>query len=217
MKKTHKFLCLLLSVVLSIGYSSIIFAADNFTYEIIDYANTDLDSKIIETPSFNTNEIVRIPVGNAEYIKTKLGELIPITELEVFDSQTEINLYMNSLQVSMNSISNNSIVPYATYGNAKVASQKFGINAYVNLYVDYSTSGNNNTGTITSHSPYTTFTGFTNGMSWEERHKSSRITSSGKDIYATASGEVVSYLLIDGLIEMGRTPANLSGYAYVIR
>lgn len=46
MKKTHKFLCLLLSVVLSIGYSSIIFAADNFTYEIIDYANTDLDSKL---------------------------------------------------------------------------------------------------------------------------------------------------------------------------
>lgn len=72
MKKTHKFLCLLLSVVLSIGYSSIIFAADNFTYEIIDYANIDLDSKIIETPLFNTNEIVRIPVGNAEYIKTKL-------------------------------------------------------------------------------------------------------------------------------------------------
>ena len=82
--------------------------------------------------------------------------------------------------------------------------------------MEYTTSGDSSSGHITYHSAYTSFTGFTLGIAWHQVSAHSEVTSSGKDIYATARGELAYYLLVDGLIELGRESVDLSGYCYVI-
>lgn len=59
--------------------------------------------------------------------------------------------------------------------------------------------------------------GFTAGLSWHETSTHSEITNSKKDIYATATGELVTYLLIDGLIEIRRQYIRMSGYCWAIK
>ena len=46
---------------------------------------------------------------------------------------------------------------------------------------------------------------------------SCRITSSGKDIYVEATGELITSLLVNGIIELYRQDVTLSGYCYAIR
>lgn len=45
----------------------------------------------------------------------------------------------------------------------------------------------------------------------------SKILSGGKDIYATAVGEVVYNLYVNGYIEIGRQSVNLSGTFFAVR
>lgn len=87
----------------------------------------------------------------------------------------------------------------------------------VELRVSYTTSGNFNTGTITHNKAYTTFTGLTIGREWEERLCRSEVTSSGKDIYAMATGEVVTCFLVEDFIEISRTAVSLEGYCSAVR
>lgn len=136
------------------------------------------------------------------------------------EKETYFANYFNNAQIIRpnNMIRDGIVEPMATNGDALVAYKTYGATqAKVSLYVNYTTSGDNNTGTITHYDPYTTFTGITFSMEWHETACDGYITSSGKDVYAYARGEVISYLVVNGVIEVARTPVSLNGYAYIIR
>lgn len=100
----------------------------------------------------------------------------------------------------------------STSATVLVDSRNFAFNiGSVSLYVDYTTSGYNNTGRITSHEAYTLVSGITLNYEWIERRCSSSIVGT-KDIYASARGELVSIFWTPlGEIETGRTEVFLSG------
>ncbi len=88
--------------------------------------------------------------------------------------------------------------------------------AYINLLVDYVTSGSGNTGVITSATPRTTLTGLTAGISWNEGYIGGYITSSGKDYYAYCNG-ILNYVIFwEGIGTVYSESVSLSGYAYII-
>lgn len=178
------------------------------------------EEKILELPYCPVGETRKIPVGSAEYIKDSSGNLIKISDLMFFATQDDADNYISELRQQLStptqynpSINFNS---RATHGDALVASQGINFVSSVNLRVAYTTSGNSNTGTITSHEAYTTFTGFTLGFDWEEEMCYSEITSSGKDIYAAAAGELTWYILVEGLIEFAREEIHLEGYCAAV-
>lgn len=49
------------------------------------------------------------------------------------------------------------------------------------------------------------------------RNHHSVVTNSGKNIYAEATGEVVTYVLVQGLIEIARNAYTLSGICCAIK
>lgn len=74
-----------------------------------------------------------------------------------------------------------------------------------------------NKGTITDYGAYTTFTGFTDGFGWEEKHVNASIAPEGKDIIASATGELVYYLFVNGMVEYARQEVSLSGTAFAVK
>ena len=180
----------------------------------------DSTENIITLPDCPVGERVRIPVGDAEYIVNGDGQLINISDLMSFVNQEEANSYIEMMKKDLLVTTQyKPTINYnarATNGDALVASQGVGLAGSINLRVAYTTSGNSNTGTITYHEAYTTFTGFTYGFEWEEKLCTSQVTSSGKDIYVRAVGELVYYFLVDGFIELGREAIDLDGYCFVI-
>ena len=86
----------------------------------------------------------------------------------------------------------------------------------VDLYVEYMTSGPNNTGTITYCNSYSSISGFTNGIGYEQTSSYCYVTGSGKDIYASASGDVIVCLSFNGFLEIHRENITLSGMCAAI-
>ena len=177
--------------------------------------------KIIELPYCPVGETIRIPVGDAEYIDDGTGNLIKISDLMSFSSQRNaanyIDIMSELLQPPVQYKPDINYATKATHGDALVASQSIGGLSTVSLRVAYTTSGNSNTGTITYHAAYTTFTGFTLGFGWDEKNCYSQVTSSGKAIYAKVTGELVYNLLVDGFIEIGRRSITLDGTCFAVR
>lgn len=183
--------------------------------------------KTIKAPYCPVDETIRIPIGDAEYIDIGNGQVIKIADLPSFSSMNAANAYKNEIRRQTSQtrliIQNVSSRPMrkaaasggGTNGVQCVASSGT-IPAWVSLYVSYSTSGPNNTGEITSHSAYTTFTGWTLGTSWNQTHITSRLSGT-KDIYAECAGELVFYILIESLLELNRISLRLSGTCYAVK
>lgn len=169
-------------------------------------------------PNVEVGETVRVPVNGETYIKTYDGRIIPISSLLEFHSSEEASQFRNNLTYSTNIFKRDfaEILPLETSGDVTVYTLIVG-GGTIKLRVAYRTSGNANTGTIIYHNAYTTHTGITHSIAWEEKECYSQITSSGKDIYAYAAGEIVGYLLVDGFIEINRDRAVLEGTAFVVR
>ncbi|MEG2929979.1 MAG: hypothetical protein RR846_10595 [Oscillospiraceae bacterium] len=55
------------------------------------------------------------------------------------------------------------------------------------------------------------------GFGWDERMCISQVGGNQKDIYAATAGDLTWNLLVDGFIELGRSPIKLSGCCYAIR
>lgn len=168
--------------------------------------------------SADSDGIIRIPAGSAEYIASEDGTLISIADLIQFDTEEEAEMFRKSLipeiVISSDCRKNNLRV---THGNQQVASASMNGLCLISLYVSYTTSGNNHTGYITSHHAYTTFTGYTLSVGWNQTSAYSEVASSGKDIYAEATGEFITYLLVDGLIELSRQALYLHGYCLAVK
>jgi hypothetical protein len=186
------------------------------------------EEKILDLSTYkNDDSITQVVVGNEKYVKLRDGKIISIDSLPSFDSYEEANNYRNSLVTSiMDSesldsqkilINDNHSQLLSTHSTVTVASANFSFNCWVSLKVSYTTSGDHNTGVITHHNAYTTLSGYTLAVGWEQTSAHSEITSSGKDIYAEGSGELITYILIKGLIEIGRQTVNLHGYCYPIK
>lgn len=190
------------------------FAASPESYSI------STENNILELPYCESGETLRVPVGNAEYIKDYDGNIIKISDLLSFESNEEYESFKEEFYDDLsNFIQINPVVNLnsrETHGDWDVASKNVGY-GQITLRVIFTTSGNSNTGTITYHNAYTTFTGFTLGFGWDEAICTSEITSSGKAVYARAAGELTWNLLVDGFIELARTPVELNGYCYCVR
>lgn len=189
---------------------------------MIPTANSEKEDKgtILMVPQCPIGTSVKVPVGDAEYLDIGNGKLIKIANLPRFSSQKDADAFILGLR---HAISNPTYFfptidfsSKSTHGNVRVASITYNGVRTITLWVEYSTSGDSNTGTITYHNAYTTYTGFSLGIAWNQISSHSEVTSSGKDIYATATGELSYYLLIDGLIELGRESVRLSGYCYAV-
>lgn len=134
---------------------------------------------------------------------------------QTFNTEEEAIFYLNNIYDNM-VLMQNSIVPYSTTGDALVATRQVGYTGSINLRVNYETTGNSNTGSISYVSPYTTFTGFNLGFGWTESDIGYRISNGGKDIYVYTNGTLDYYLLVDGLVKLYSKPVNLSGTVAVI-
>lgn len=179
-------------------------------------------SEILKVPPLQ-EEMLSIPVGEAKYIEDGTGKLIKISDLMSFETEEEADEFSERMKLELNSPiqSNfvNQIAPMVSNGDSLVDSRKLGLNGSagsINLRVSYRTSGNNFTGRVIYHNEYTTYTGFTLGFDWDQRTSTSYVTSSGKDIYASASGTLNFYILVKGFIRFYSTPLTLSGYAWAI-
>lgn len=207
-----KILVFLLSITMICSFSDTVLAQETSAIP---------DDKIIELPYCPVGETIKIPVGDAEYIDDGTGNLVKISDLLDFTNQQEADDYIDNMKAQLlNPTQYNPMINFntrATHGDALVASQTIAPAGSIQLRVIYTTSGNSNTGSITQHQAYTTFTGFTLGFGWNEIMCYSQITSSGKDIYAVTAGELTYNLFVDGFIELGRQSIRLDGYCYAVR
>lgn len=177
---------------------------------------TASNSEIINLPnpdSVNSGELISIPVENAKYVKAWDGNIYDISDLPTMED------YYRMIETIENHKYDNivlsSVMERATNSDKLVDSYST-MGATVSLRLSYSTSGNNNTGTITRHEPYTQLSGFTAFVSWKETYAKSWIVS-GKDIKVEAKGEIIYNILNEGIIEVSRQPITLSGTVYAIR
>ncbi len=201
---------------------SLMTTSTRFTLPVFAESNECEDNKIIDVDSYSADSdgIVRIPVGDAEYIRTLDGTIIRITDLISFDKEEEAARFRENLIDSMvidEQLSTDRELLRASYGNQLVASASINGTCLISLYVSYGTSGDNFTGYITYHNAYTSFTGYTLSVGWEQTSAHSQVTASGKDIYAEATGDFITYLFVGGLIELSRESVYLHGYCYAIK
>lgn len=87
----------------------------------------------------------------------------------------------------------------------------------VKLYINYGTSGDSSTGTITYVSPYTVFEGFSMGYDWVEKSIGYNIASNKKDVYVYASGQLDYYVIVNGGIKVWSEHINLGRTCYLAR
>lgn len=192
-----------------------------FAVGITALAEGVTEDRVLELPYCPVGEVILVPVDDAEYIDDGAGNIIKISDLMSFASKEDADRYIVQLEEELSSVTRyNPSIQWgarSTHGDAIVASQQIGIAGTIKLGVVYTTSGDASTGDITYHEAYTTFSGFTLGYGWDETLCSSQVTSSGKDIYAIAKGELTFNLLVDGFIEFGRKSLTLDGYCYAVR
>lgn len=155
---------------------------------------------IIEFPEVNLGETIRIPIGDAEYFKDFDGQIRRISELRTPDDI--IGNIENDYQL------------FSTKSDRLIDSTTI-LTAKIELRLFYITSEDNNRGYIMEANGYTTLTGITVGQAYRENFCNTEIR--GKDVYVESVGEAVISLLIDGFIEVSRSPVKLSGTAWVIR
>lgn len=209
-----KFMSFFLAAIMCVSLS--------ITASAEETSQTASENSVLILPDCELGETLKVPVGNAEYIDDGSGNLLKISDLLSFDSQEAADDYIEQMRTSLEStIQLNPSIEYnplarSTQGSAVVAVKEVIFNGKINLCVVYTTSGDSNTGTITHHNAYTTFTGFSYGFGWDESICSSQITSSGKDIYAYTAGVLTYNFLVDGFVELGREPVNLAGYCFAI-
>lgn len=85
------------------------------------------------------------------------------------------------------------------------------------LWVSFTTSGNNNTGAVTRADAYVLRDGFTYATTWDETYLDCHITQSGKDVFAEVAGQLSTHVLVEGVGEILTEAVHMDGYAYVIR
>ena len=209
MKKT---VCFVLAILLAVMCISVPVCAEEEQNE----------PKIVKVPKCPANSSIRVDIGDADYIETSDGELIKVSSLPRADGVTNIkNRIKNAQKLGAGDPVLARVAANAeggsTFGKQKVDSLNVAL-ATISLYVEYTTSGPNNTGSITYQKAFTTCTGFTLGWNWKEKTIRSEITSDGKDIYASVNGTVNYYILIEtDQLEVGSSEVNLSGYCYAIK
>lgn len=175
-------------------------------FSVPTFAGALENEKIIDISSLESGS--RIPVGDAKYIKTSSGKVVEISELLSFDTEEERDAFLQALQFQTKQYSpvikfNSSSSRALFNDDVLIAQQTISyVAGAVNLRVAYTTSGSYpHTGSIVSHQAYTTFTGFTVSIGWDESMCSSQITSDGKSIFAQTAGVITINLFVDGFIE----------------
>ncbi len=110
----------------------------------------------------------------------------------------------------------NEIMPYSTSRDVLVKSYSNGV-AKVNLRCAYTTTGNANTGKVSSKKAYTTYTGLTISTSWKQSYASATLASSGKDILCKAGGVLNYNVIVEGIGTVISDSVTLSGTVNAIR
>jgi len=197
---------------------------------VLIIASTDLKVEAMDL-NFNDKELeygtIEVQVDeNGQFFVDNDGRRIDIEKIPSVDSQKEAYQYFKRMaslyelnELNLSDEEDELVSPLETNGDQIVKKAKVGISGYINLHVYYTTSEDYNKGTITDYGAYTTFTGFTGGFSWEEKHVNASIAPGGKDINASATGELVYYLFVngDGMVEYARQEVSLSGTAFAVK
>lgn len=172
------------------------------------------NENVIDLPddaSIEYGETVRIPVGNARYVKTSEGEVFSISEVPTKESMENFIRNVNKENIDFNE------QIFTRQTKKDILLDSYGsVGTTISLRLQYETSGNNNTGVIVDHFAYTQLSGPTILVGWEEHYCDSWIVGT-KDVRAKAQGDVILKVFHEGFIEISRQPITLSGIAYVIR
>lgn len=116
----------------------------------------------------------------------------------IFTSNEDCDVFRNSLVNATMEYSDVSLA--RSVQRTQKISLKIGVSAYVNLYYNYIAQKGGTVLSVTS--PYTTFTGFTFGNSYEQNYLSVKKSGTTK-IVSDLGFSIHHYLLIDGLIRIG--------------
>lgn len=173
------------------------------------------EASIIAVPDSEPGEVVQIPVNDAEYIRGVNGDLIKITDIQSFSTHEEAEEFRANIKKSVKDIKD---VPsiLSTDGDVLVSRHTFWT-ATLDLRLSYTTSGNSNTGKIQHHRAYTSLTGITTPIEYENIRTYSEIRSSGKDVWCQTTGNLILYTFVSGTIEVLREPVNMGDIVYVVR
>ena len=219
MTKMKKLMSVMLTFVMSFSLMAPAMAED-FNVMNIDESEIPESAVILDMSMYPDENVVRIPVGEAQYIRTLDGNVISILDLPKFDTREEADAFVASIKASL---SDQSAVPEAekqlsinTNQYDTVVASKAAGPGKVNLRIFYTTTGENHTGTVSHYDAYTELTGFTLGFSWDEDYCYANLTSTGLDIQAYSAGQLSFNLLVEGVIELYRQRVELSGTAYAI-
>lgn len=181
------------------------------------------NTKEIQLPSYQENDVFYVPIGNAQYVDFGDGNLVPVSDIPTFNTQAEADAYVAEISAAINSAPTEERIELDTenallssYSYDTVVATKAVSLGNVKLHVAYTTSGANHTGSVTQHSAYTEMSGFTYGFDWEENSCYTTLQSSGKDIDAYANGTLKYYLLVNTNLEIYRASVTLSGTAWAI-
>ena len=153
-----------------------------------------------------------VSVGNAEYICDNTGTLIPINAIPSFETQEDADKYLDSLvadiSIQPKAEFEDSISTLARSSQDKVVASKKISGATLRLRTSYTKNSN---GTASKAKAYTTFTGVTLGLSCHQKNITCSLSKNKKTISASVTGEVAMYLLVDGMVELGRRTHSISG------
>ena len=197
--------------LLSLLLVGIIASASCVNVYAYDLSKTTTDSVLHVSDSVLENDN-GIPVGSAEYICDDTGTLIPVSSIPSFKTQEDADKYMDSL-VSAVSIQPEAefeepISALARSSQDKIVASKKISAATLRLRTSYTKNSN---GTASKAKAYTTFTGVTVGLSWHQKSITCSLSKNKKTISASATGDVAMYLLVDGMVELGRRTHSISG------
>lgn len=99
---------------------------------------------------------------------------------------------------------------------ATVARSNYAVSV-ITLYLSYGTFGSGYSGKIKLETPYADQSRFIPEVSWKQTYIHDQISSTGKDVFVTASGELVCSYFISGFLKSIRETVSISGNVTVIR
>lgn len=197
--------------ILSLLLVGIIASTSCINVYAYDASKTTTDNILYISDSVLEND-KSVSVGNAEYICDNTGTLIPINAIPSFETQEDADKYLDSLvadiSIQPKAEFEDSISTLARSSQDKVVASKKISGATLRLRTSYTKNSN---GTASKAKAYTTFTGVTLGLSWHQKNITCSLSKNKKTISASVTGEVAMYLLVDGMVELGRRTHSISG------
>lgn len=184
----RKIISLMLSLFLIVGLATSAFAANSENQLTAEKSSAQSQRTVVGYyEEEDKNEVIK------ELLAQNPGALI-------FTSVEEYNTFVENLRNPQ--IIENSRANMRSTRTSKHIQVNVGVTCYVNLYYDYLRTSTGTVTTVYQDSVYTSLTGYSPGVTYEEQFVDVQRTSSSH-IETDWAFTLHYYLLVDGLVELG--------------